>query len=195
MIRINLLPFRAARKKENVRRQVSIFFLTLTLAIIVAVSYNFILGKQITELKKKIEDTKSQLAKYNKINEEIAEIKNKLAVLNKKIDVIKSLDLNRKEPVQLLESLSGFTITDRMWLINFSTNQTSIQLSGIAVDNQTIADYMSRVENHENFESVKLLYIRPAGITDKNQDLNLKTFGLTFNKTKMSEPAEEVKKK
>ncbi|HAR33905.1 MAG TPA: pilus assembly protein PilN, partial [Desulfobacter sp.] len=29
MIRINLLPFRLARKKENIRRQVSVFFLSL----------------------------------------------------------------------------------------------------------------------------------------------------------------------
>ena len=37
MIRINLLPFRAARKKENVRRQVSVFLLSLVLVVIIAV--------------------------------------------------------------------------------------------------------------------------------------------------------------
>jgi len=29
MIRINLLPFRAARKKENIRRQISVFVLSV----------------------------------------------------------------------------------------------------------------------------------------------------------------------
>jgi type IV pilus assembly protein PilN len=29
MIRINLLPFRAARKKENIRRQLSIYVLSV----------------------------------------------------------------------------------------------------------------------------------------------------------------------
>ena len=29
MIRINLLPFRAARKKENIRRQISVFALSV----------------------------------------------------------------------------------------------------------------------------------------------------------------------
>ena len=38
MIRINLLPFRAARRRENVRRQTSIFFLSVVLVTIVPIS-------------------------------------------------------------------------------------------------------------------------------------------------------------
>jgi type IV pilus assembly protein PilN len=36
MIRINLLPFRAARKRENIRRQISVYIgiVILTLAVI-----------------------------------------------------------------------------------------------------------------------------------------------------------------
>ena len=65
MIRINLLPFRAARKKENVRRQVSIFFLSLILTTIIAFIYNFMLGQKIHGLERKIEDTKTQLVDSN----------------------------------------------------------------------------------------------------------------------------------
>ncbi|RLB32469.1 MAG: pilus assembly protein PilN, partial [Deltaproteobacteria bacterium] len=41
MIRINLLPFRAARKKENIKRQISIFVLT-TLFAFAAMGYVYI---------------------------------------------------------------------------------------------------------------------------------------------------------
>ena len=44
MIRINLLPFRAARKKENIRRQVSIFLLSLAFLLIILFYYNWSLG-------------------------------------------------------------------------------------------------------------------------------------------------------
>ena len=37
MIRINLLPFRAARKKENIRRQVSYYFGCVMLAVFVMI--------------------------------------------------------------------------------------------------------------------------------------------------------------
>ena len=44
MIRINLLPFRSARKKENIRRQLSIFLLSLILAVVAIFGVNFFLG-------------------------------------------------------------------------------------------------------------------------------------------------------
>ena len=39
MIRINLLPFRSTRKKENIRRQLSIFVLSLILAVVAYFSF------------------------------------------------------------------------------------------------------------------------------------------------------------
>ena len=84
MIRINLLPFRAARKKENIRRQVSIFVLSLAFMLIILFWYNWTLGSQIGGLNAEIKTTKSELAKYDKINKEIAATKRKLANLKKK---------------------------------------------------------------------------------------------------------------
>ena len=193
MIRINLLPFRAARKKENVRRQVSIFFLSLILVLIISGIFHWMLGQKINGLSKRIEDTKAQVAKYNKINNEIEDIKKKLAILNQKIEVIKSLDLNRKEPVQLLEAISDMIVQNRMWLTAFITNDESVNISGIAVDNQTIADYMSRIETSKEYESVKLSSIKKADIKDSN--MSLKTFGLSFKKTQPGKPEEKAKKK
>ena len=70
MIRINLLPFRAARKKENIRRQVSIFFLSFFLVVMALVYYHISLGNKILSLKAKIETTKKEVAKYEKINKD-----------------------------------------------------------------------------------------------------------------------------
>ena len=75
MIRINLLPFRAARKKENIRRQVSIFMLSLAFLLIIFFYYNFSLSNKVDSLNTNIKNTKTELAKYNKINDEIAQIK------------------------------------------------------------------------------------------------------------------------
>ena len=72
MIRINLLPFRAARKKENIRRQVSIFLLSLVFLLIILFYYNSSLNSQIDGLNTKIKDAKAELKKYNKINKELS---------------------------------------------------------------------------------------------------------------------------
>jgi type IV pilus assembly protein PilN len=161
--------------------------------MILAFCFNFMLSKRINNLTKKIEDTKTQLTKYNKINEEIETIKKSLAILNQKIDVIKSLDFNRKEPVQLLEAMSEIIVPNRMWLTKFTTSEANVNISGIAVDNQTVADYMTRIETSDYFESVKLSSIKKAGVSDKN--LSLKTFGLSFSKTQSDKSKKKAEKK
>ena len=62
MIRINLLPFRAARKKENIRRQASIFMLSLVFLLIIFFYYNFSLSNKIDSLNTDIKNTKTELA-------------------------------------------------------------------------------------------------------------------------------------
>lgn len=181
MIRINLLPFRAARKKENIRRQVSIFLLSLMLLGIVVGYVHYWLGSRITKLNSDIANTKIQVAKYNKINQEIAEINKKLQILDTKIEVIESLDLNRKAPVQLLDDMTNLLVPNRMWFTSFKYDGTKIEVDGIALDNQTVADFMTRVEGQETYSGVKLSSIKQEKITGKN--VNLKRFGVTFAKS------------
>ena len=91
MIRINLLPFRAARKKENIRRQVSIFFLCLLLVVIVLGWVHFYLGSKQKNLTTNVADTKKELALYKKKNAEIKEIRKKLEDLEKRQNVIQDV--------------------------------------------------------------------------------------------------------
>ena len=192
MIRINLLPFRAARKKENIRRQASIFLLSLILVVIVAVWFNYFLYGKITSLDKRIADTQAQVDKYNEINREIAEIKKKLEILNRKIEVIQSLDLTRKTPVELLDDMSRLVIEKRMWLTGLKEKSGSVTVVGIAVDNPTIAEYMTRIESSLRYVDVKLLSI--------NQDtsvkgLELKNFEIRFQKAPLAgQPQEDQSK-
>ncbi len=172
MIRINLLPFRAARKKENVRRQASVFLLSLVLVAIVAAWFNYLLSGKIKTLDKQIADTKAQVEKYNKINQEIADIKKKLDMLNKKIEVIKSLDLTRKAPVELLDDMSKLVVEKRMWLTGLEEKTGNVKVLGIALDNPTIAEYMTRIEASNAYLDVKLVSI--------NQDSSVK--GLLLKK-------------
>ena len=95
MIRINLLPFRAARKKENIRRQVSIFLLSLVFLLIIIFYYNYSLNSKIGSLDASIKKTKTELGKYQKINKEIAQIKKKLNNLKKKMAVMDTLEANQ----------------------------------------------------------------------------------------------------
>ena len=90
MIRINLLPFRAARKKENIRRQVSVFLLSFALVLILLFWYNHSLEKKTELLSDKIDRTRKELETYKEINREIADIQKKLKILKAKTEVIET---------------------------------------------------------------------------------------------------------
>jgi len=186
MIRINLLPFRAARKKENVRRQISIFLLSLILVATAVVLFNFRLSSKITKLNTQIADAKVQVEKYNKINKEIDEIKKELDILNKKILVIASLEANRRDSITLLDSLTTLTVTDRMWFTLLRTKESFIDVTGIAVDNRTVADFMTRIQKSPHFggenRDVILKSITQEAIEAKN--ITLKNFNVTFTNQK-----------
>jgi len=184
MIRLNLLPFRAARKKENVRRQVSVILLTLILCVIVMFYLFITLSSKINDLNTQIKETKAEVEKYNRINKKIAGIKKKLNILQKKQQVIDTLELNRKEPVRLLDAMTKLIVARRMYFDSFSSKGNTVKVSGIALDNQTVADFMSRLEKSKLFQSVKLGPIKQKRV----RQANLKSFQITCVKSPLQKP-------
>ena len=178
MIRINLLPYRAARKKENIRIQVNVFLGSVFIVILLVLWSNALLGGKIKNLNSEIANTREQVAKYKKINAEIAEIKKKLKVLDQKIQVIESLQAGRKVPVQNLDSLYKLLVEKRMWYSQITEKGNTFSLKGIALDNHTVADFMTRVEKSDRFQNVRLSSIKQYEL--KGKELKLKQFEVDF---------------
>ena len=187
MIRINLLPFRAARKKENIRRQVSIFLLSLAFMLIILFYFNFSLGGKIDDLNTKIKETKSELAKYEKINKEIAQIKKKLSNLKKKMAVMNTLEANRFVPVRLMDTMTKVIIPKRMWFTNLQSKGNTVNISGVALDNTTVADFMVRLENSGLFNEVDLKTLKRSK-SKKGQLAKFKTFKVACVKKPVISP-------
>ena len=184
MIRINLLPFRAARKKENIRRQASIFMLSLVFLLIIFFYYNFSLSNKIDSLNTNIKNTKTELAKYNKINDEIAQIKKKLNNLKKKMAVMKTLEANRFEPTRLLDIMTQVVVPKRMWFTYLESSAENVKINGIALDNKTVADFMVRLEDCGLFKEVDLKTLKRT----KAQATDLKSFAISCTKKPLIDP-------
>jgi type IV pilus assembly protein PilN len=179
MIRINLLPFRAARKKENVRKQASIFMLSIFLGVILLGYLSFMFGSKVGKMSTRIQETKTALAQFDVQAKEVDQIQKDLEVLKKKIDVITNLKSNRKGPVLLLDSLTQLVIPKRMWLTNLEAKGDGVNIKGIALDNRTVADFMTQLEKSKLFASVNLSTLNQKTIRD---EMNLKSFIITCNK-------------
>jgi len=196
MIRINLLPYRAARKKENIRTQLSMFFLSLLLVIGALAYGHFHLKGKISSLNARIDEIQQDIVQYNKIVTQVEKLREEIAALEKKLDVIKVLDANREEAFYLFDTMTNTVVEGRMWFTNFEalenvtitkkkvevaekpkkgktdekkkkkkkkkktieirTVDVVITVRGIALDNKTVADFMTRLEAAEDVAALKL---------------------------------------
>lgn len=184
MIRINLLPFRTERKKENVRRQVSLFLLSMVLVLLVLFYYNFSLNSKIGKLNKNIQTANAELEKYNEINKEIARIKKTLDVLRKKLAVIAQLESDRYAPVILLDTMTQVLVEKRMWFTELSVQEKAVKINGIALDEKTVADFMVRLQNCGLFSNVELKSVKRTTV----EKSNLKSFQIVCTKILPEQP-------
>ena len=69
-----------------------------------------------------------------------------MANLRSKTGVINSLETTKKAPVFLLDSMTSMLVKNRMWLTSMNYKGQDIAINGIAMDEKTIADFMTNLE-------------------------------------------------
>ena len=199
MIRINLLPFRAARKKENIRKQVSVFLLCLLLVMIVLVWVHFYLGSKQTRLTDSVTNTKKELTLYKQKNEEIKTIRKKLQDLEMRQNVIKDLEKQRFLPVHILDELTGEIVPERMWLISLKISGSQMDVDGIALDNNTVAKFITNLEGMPKLNDSKSALYEKVRLNKLQQEtirnINMKRFDISAIKVVAPTPQPNKKNK
>lgn len=167
MIRINLLPFRTARKKENIRRQVSIF---LGLVVLVLSAFLFVWDSMSGEIKKlntDIKTVKAELATHAETIRKVEEYKKKLKIVNTKKGVIQKLELERSGPIRIMDAMTQCVVRNRMWLKRMEDKEGFLNIKGVAVDNATIARFMKNLDKSKYFSNVDLTSSKQVKIDKK----------------------------
>lgn len=155
MVKINLLPVRAAAKRESLKIQAVIAVLMLVLLlIIIAFLHMSILGK-IDDLNKEIKTTETELARLNKIKAKVDKFKADSKMLEKKLDVIKKLNLGRTDGVKLMDELSN-VVPEKLWLESLKSVKSGLAITGLSMDHDTIAQFMTNMEKSAYFKEIRL---------------------------------------
>ncbi|MCG8635713.1 MAG: PilN domain-containing protein [Desulfobacterales bacterium] len=192
MIRINLLPFRLARKKENIRRQLSVFLLSIVLVLTSLTWYSIGVDRKIARTKSQTESVKRQIALYKQKADRVTEIKKMLKILNEKLEIVASLQTRKDEQQILLEEMADRIVPERMWLESLKADATQVTVKGVAFDNPTIADFMRNLEKSPLFTSVDL---KRSKIKSFEGDVDLKAFELVCAKKHLSPDSPKKGKK
>jgi type IV pilus assembly protein PilN len=174
MIRINLLPVRAAQKKQKLRTQMSILFLCAVLACVACAGLYIQKKAAVNGVKADIADIDRQNLDLKKKIGQVKDFENKKADLEKKLTVLETLKENKSGPVHLLEELS-LALPERLWVTTFAEKDGSIDISGVADSENTVAEFMESLETSPYYRGIKLAVTEQTMIANmKMQKFSLK---------------------
>ena len=175
MIQINLLPVREIKKRARAKNQIilsSVSFICLLLFIALLSWYQ---GAIISDLKNQNASIENEKKKYQNIVNQIKKIDAEKALLDNRISVIKKLKQESSLTVHVLDEIASLTPANRMWLKSLSQAASNLSLTGMALDDQTIAKYMDDLEGSRYMQNVHL-----ANTTmDRFAERNLKSFSIS----------------
>ncbi|MBW1729744.1 MAG: PilN domain-containing protein [Deltaproteobacteria bacterium] len=181
MIKINLLPFRAARKKENIKRQISVYVLSVLLLVCLMVLGFLRLNGTLNQVRAEKARKAKELAKYKDTNRQLAKIKKRIKQIKAKLQVIRSLEKDKIGPVQLLDEIAMAVPRDKLWLRSLKEHKGKLSLVGTAMDNETVALFMNNLEATPHIKTVdlkrtKLKVLKKYKLSLTDFELDCKTY-------------------
>ncbi len=177
MIRINLLPVRAIKKKRAVRKQVTIFFISVGLLILVCAGAYLQKAGAVGELTAQKEELAAKEALLRTKVKEVDDLKKEEEDLQAKLKIIAELENRRTGPVRILDEISRRTPAGKAYLVKLTKEKDKLTLNGVAMDNETIAVFMSRLEESEYLQKVELV----RSSQEILNEMRLKSFSITCN--------------
>jgi type IV pilus assembly protein PilN len=88
---------------------------------------------------------------------------------------METLESNRFEPTRLLDMMTQVIVPKRMWFTSLQSADKLVKINGIALDNKTVADFMTRLEKSGLFSDVDLNTLKQQKVNNSN----LKSFQIS----------------
>jgi type IV pilus assembly protein PilN len=171
MIRINLLPVRQKKKRNTSIYQLVAMSGGIVFALLVAVIAHFAFANKIAEQEKKITDSEAEIKRLEKIIGEVKELDQQKSRLLSQLAVIDKLEKGKRGPVRVLDELSN-AIPKRVWLTSFKENGGSLSMTGSAIDNADISEFMRAMQKSPYFSDVQLKFTQ----ADVREGVNVYNF-------------------
>ena len=162
MIRINLLPHRAIRRKQLARQ----FAIATAIVAVAGVALSFAVYHYLSlQYDDQISRNKYLTEEIAKVDKEIAEInrlKEQTASLLARKTVVETLQSNRADTVQLLEQLVR-QLPDGMYLKSVKQQGTRVSITGVTQSQARVSTLMRNLEASQKLGNPALVEIMATG--------------------------------
>jgi type IV pilus assembly protein PilN len=174
MIRINLV--RGKRKKRRELGAGSAWIAVPLVVLAGTIYFHTTVTGKIERLGADIVKANADIARLKKEIGEVEKFKARKAELQKKVDIISNLQKGRVGPVRYFEALSS-AIPEKCWIDTLSVKDEKVALSGVALNNYTIANFMTALGQTGRFRDVVLGAAEQTTVSG----MKLVKFNLTFH--------------
>ena len=155
MIRINLLPFREARRRAELRDQLGLVALAVVISSGLCVMLQIWSTTRIRSVRNEVVRIEKKIADFGPEMKQLRDFENKKSEVQRKLGVIRGLERSRTGPVRALDELASNT-PDRVWLTSLTARGSNMDVAGFSLDNEVVAEFLTALDNSEHFGAVDL---------------------------------------
>lgn len=185
MIRINLLPHRELRRKQQQKEFFIVLGIVAGLGATVWFATHSYLSGQLEEQDGRNAYLDTEIAALDKQIEEIKKVQEQTTALLQRKKIVESLQANRAETVYLLDQLVR-QLPDGVYLKGVQQKGSKVAVNGFAQSNARVSTFMRNLESSPYLEKPSLVEIH--AVTDKSLRLSEFSLSVSLTRTK-DEPA------
>jgi len=176
MIRINLLPHRAEKRKARKIQFIAFSVISLLLGVMIVGLVHATISSKIYYQERRNQYLKDQTAILDKQIEEIKKLREQTEALLARKTVVENLQTTRSDVVHLLDQMLRI-LPDGVYLKSIKQTGNKINLLGYAQSNARVSTLMRAIEDSPWLESPSLVEIHGSG----TGATRMSEFTLNFN--------------
>jgi type IV pilus assembly protein PilN len=156
VIKINLLSVQEAAQEAGRRTEGRLIGLGGVLMVVLLLALETFSRMQLAPLRAEHTNLEAALKALESKVGELTELERNRADLDEKLKTIAVLEQRKVGPVRVLSDLAD-AAPEQVWLMEFTENGGAATVTGMALDNQTIATFMRNLAGSPFFTSVDLV--------------------------------------
>lgn len=178
MIRINLLPHRAEKRRARQVQFAALCVISLALSALLVGFVHVAISTQISYQERRNEYLKQETAILNKQIAEIKKLREQTQSLLARKNVVENLQSTRSDVVHLLDQMLRI-LPDGVSLRSLKQTGNKINVAGYAQSNARISTLMRAIDDSPWLDSPSLVEIHASSVSGAR----VSEFTLTFNLT------------
>ena len=173
MIKINLL-LRKKEKRIGMRKEIVVALVSILLFVILLAFVHWQKMNEKDRMAKEIAKTRQEITDYQAQIAEAKKAKEEQQALQEKLDVINALRKEKSSSAKVLDEVSSLK-PEKMWLESFKKDGSRLGIEGIALDDETVANFMTNLRKSKLFKNIDLIVSEQS----EQSKIKLKKFTLS----------------